>query len=101
LATNRNGSVLAQSHFIGRVEYSKIYDNGTLVRNMIPCYRRSDLKPGMYDTVNNVFYTNSGSGEFILGPVVEESSRQLEYNQVYTSYENPGKLRLPSAYQEV
>jgi len=52
-----------------------MWDGTTLVRNMIPCYRRSDLKPGMYDTVNNVFYTNSGSGEFILGPVVEESSR--------------------------
>ncbi|MGN0787572.1 MAG: hypothetical protein ACI4L6_00680 [Candidatus Onthoplasma sp.] len=44
--------------------YCKIWDNGTLVRNMIPCYRNSDNKVGMYDMVNNVFYTNAGTGEF-------------------------------------
>lgn len=31
-------------------------------------YRKSDNKPGMYDIVNNVFYTNQGSGEFTVGP---------------------------------
>lgn len=53
-----------------RIQNTKIYDNGTIVRNFIPCYRKSDMKPGMYDTVNGVFYTNAGSGEFILGPTV-------------------------------
>jgi len=47
----------------------KIYDNtNTLVRNMYPVYRISDNKPGMYDIVNGVFYTNQGTGEFIVGP---------------------------------
>lgn len=74
---------------IGAIHYMKITENGTVVREYIPCYRRADMKPGMYDTVNNVFYTNSGSGEFILGPVVEESSRQLEYNNIQTQNFTP------------
>ena len=45
----------------------KIYENGILVRNMIPCYRKSDNVAGLYDTLNNVFYTNSGTGDFIKG----------------------------------
>lgn len=45
--------------------------DGTEV-NLIPCYRISDHKPGMWDTVTQTFYTNSGSGEFILGPAVNK-----------------------------
>lgn len=36
-----------------------------LVREFIPALRVSDSKPGLYDTVNSVFYTNAGSGEFL------------------------------------
>lgn len=49
----------------------KIYDNDTLVRNFIPCYRNSDNEIGLYDTVNNVFYTNQGTGEFNYGKVID------------------------------
>lgn len=35
--------------------------------NLIPCYRKSDQKPGMYDLVSGEFYTNSGTGEFVVG----------------------------------
>lgn len=45
----------------------KFYDGDTLIRNYIPCYRKSDNEIGLYDTVNNVFYTNQGTGEFIAG----------------------------------
>lgn len=41
--------------------------DGTLYRDFIPCYRKSDNKPGMYDLVTNAFFTNAGTGEFILG----------------------------------
>ena len=34
----------------------KIWDNGTLVRYMIPCKQTAMNLPGMYDFVNNVFY---------------------------------------------
>lgn len=53
-----------------RLHYLKIYDNDTLVRDFVPCYRKADFKAGMYDLVNNVFYTNAGTGEFTLGGIV-------------------------------
>ena len=45
----------------------KMYDNNILIRDYIPCYRKSDNKPGLYDLVNDVFYTNQGTGEFSIG----------------------------------
>ena len=37
------------------------------VLNYVPCYRKSDNKPGMYDLVTNTFFTNAGTGEFTVG----------------------------------
>lgn len=48
----------------------KITDNNELKRNFIPCYRKSDNVVGLYDLVNNVFYTNAGTGSFTYGGVV-------------------------------
>lgn len=48
-----------------RLYYSWIKNGVTLVREFIPALRVSDSKPGLYDTVNDVFYTNAGSGEFL------------------------------------
>lgn len=51
----------------GRVSfYHHKKTDGTEI-NLIPCYRKSDSKPGMYDTVSKTFYTNSGTGEFLVG----------------------------------
>lgn len=54
----------------GRIYGLILIKNDMLVRNMIPARRDSDGELGMYDMVNNIFYTNSGTGEFIDGPVV-------------------------------
>jgi len=48
------------------IYWFQILDNGVLVRDFIPCVRKSDSKPGMYDTVSKTFYINAGSGEFIV-----------------------------------
>lgn len=53
-----------------RLYHLKLWENNIMVRNFIPCYRKSDEKPGMYDTVNGVFYTNVGTGEFNVGSEV-------------------------------
>ena len=47
-----------------RIYNFKMYNGNTLERNFIACIRKSDSKPGLYDTVNKVFYSNGGSGEF-------------------------------------
>lgn len=42
-----------------------------IARIFIPCYRKSDFKPGMYDTVTKQFFVNRGTGaDFIVGPNV-------------------------------
>lgn len=51
-----------------RVYSARLWRNGEESRSLIPCYRKSDNKPGLYDTVGGVFYTNAGTGEFIAGP---------------------------------
>ena len=68
------GENVNYSHsFIGKMYYCLIvsdflhtFDNPNLA--LYPVYRKSDSKPGMYDIVNNVFYTNQGTGEFTVGP---------------------------------
>ncbi len=62
---NNNGTNI--SHTSYKVHCCKIWDNGTLVRDFIPCYRKSDGKVGMYDLVTDELYYNNGSGEFLYG----------------------------------
>lgn len=62
---NRSGSVQCGGPF--QLERAKIYDDGTLVRDFIPCYRLSDNIIGLYDIVGNQFYTNQGTGTFLKG----------------------------------
>lgn len=47
----------------------QIYDDGTLVRNFIPC-RTPNREIGLWDDVNGVFYGNAGTGTFTAGPEV-------------------------------
>jgi len=51
----------------GKIYSVKIYKDGELIRRFIPAYRKSDNVIGMYDTVNDVFYTNAGTGTFTKG----------------------------------
>ena len=49
-----------------KIYASQIYNNGTLVRNFVPARNPSGAL-GLYDTVNDVFYTNAGTGAFTAG----------------------------------
>jgi len=42
----------------------KLWEWSTLVRDYVPCYRKSDSVIWVYDIVNDQFYTNAGSGTF-------------------------------------
>ena len=50
-----------------QMQWFKIYKNGTLVCDLVPCYRKSDNVVGMYDLVQRVFRTNIGTGSFTKG----------------------------------
>lgn len=49
----------------------QIYDNGTLVRDFVPCIS-SDNKVGLYDRIGGKFYSNVGSGTFTAGSLTGE-----------------------------
>lgn len=66
-ACDYNGtSYPAENAFVGKIYSCQMYDNGTLIRNFIPCVNTSG-EAGMWDSVNGVFYGNAGTGSFTAG----------------------------------
>lgn len=60
-----NGVISTFSNFAYMKLYScQIYDNDVLLRNFVPCQRKSDSVLGLFDIVEQVFYVNSGTGAF-------------------------------------
>ena len=49
---NTSGSSFSKL-FSSRLYYTKIYDDGSLARNLVPVIRKSDNKPGMLDLANH------------------------------------------------
>lgn len=65
-----NGSLGGTSvgeYMTGKFYSFKIYDNGTLARDFVPCVRDNDSKVGMYDIVGDSFYTSPNSFNFVAG----------------------------------
>lgn len=60
-----------------RVYSYKQTRNNVLILNFIPCYRKSDSTPGMYDTISKTFFTNAGTGTFLVGRDVTYSTVNL------------------------
>ena len=59
----------------------QIYDNGTLVRDFIPCQTTSgDI--GLWDDVNSVFYGNAGTGTFTAGSVIAIAADKSEITKL-------------------
>lgn len=58
-------TITAQSKV--RIYYLTLYLGNTAQREFYPCYRLSDSVAGLYDKANGVFYTNNGTGTFIVG----------------------------------
>lgn len=54
---------------VARIYSFKIYDAEELVRDFVPCYRKSDKIVGLYDLVNDIFYMNASTsgGNFAAG----------------------------------
>ena len=101
-ATNSNGNVDYKSSI--KLYKMTISDGTNMIRNFIPCYRNSDNVVGLYDIVNNVFYTNQGTGAFTYGNIIVEPSPDypLEINNLNgdVEYKVRGKNKLPFPYTE-
>lgn len=63
-ACNNTGSVARQCS--AKLYSMTIKIDGDTVRNLVPCYRKSDSVAGLYDLVEGEFLTNAGSGNFII-----------------------------------
>ena len=68
-ARNNNGTV--SNYCKSKMTKAMFWINNELIKNFIPCYRKSDNKPGLYDLVNNEFYTNQGTGNFEIGKDID------------------------------
>lgn len=67
-----NGENEDSEFFRGNLYSLKFWTNSsTLAYDFIPCYRKSDSVAGLFDVVNRVFYTNSGSDTFVVGSDVK------------------------------
>lgn len=67
-AQMESGSIRHLNQWTQQLFYCKIWTWTTLVREYIPCYRKSDNVIGLWDRVNKVFYTNNWSGSFTKWP---------------------------------
>ncbi len=76
----------------------KIYNGSTLIRDFVPCLDSSGVA-GLYDTVNNKFYRNSGSGVFSYGNLIldEADITEVEYIESSgTQYIDTGYIPAPN-----
>lgn len=64
------------------VYFCKIYDNGLLVRDFIPC-KNSSGKVGLFDLISQKIYSNAGAGEFTAGPEVPQPEPTLDPHTWY------------------
>lgn len=86
LANNNNGTVGGQCS--ATLYACQIYDNGTLVRDYIPCQTTAG-EIGLWDDVNSVFYGNDGTGAFTAGPVIAIAAAASEVTELeYISSSN-------------
>jgi len=78
-----------------RLYSASISESGAVKREFIPCYRKIDKKPGLYDAFNDVFYTNDGTGEFNVGAdiiILPANYQRVEYIESSgTQYIDTGK----------
>lgn len=67
LTCNNAGNFNSKYNTYARLYSCQIYDNGTLIRDYVPCTNPSG-EVGLYDLENEEFYGNAGSGAFTAGP---------------------------------
>lgn len=50
-----------ENYMVGNIYWAKIYENGTIVMDLIPVTKKSNLSIGFYDRVSEIFYPIPGA----------------------------------------
>ena len=85
-------------HAICKIYSCKLYDNGTLVRDLVPVLDNEGI-PCMYDRQNDRLYYNDGTGQFIAGPeyieleYVEATGTQYVYTGISPTADTEVKVK--------
>lgn len=81
---------------VTQLQASRIYYLDFIgIASFVPCYRKVDSKPGMYDLISGKFFVNQGTGEFIAGPdVIDRISPWLVARRRNLLQNQKTKLRL-------
>ena len=95
-------------NFEGKIFGCKIWNNDTLVRDLVPV-RRSDNVLGLLDKVNDKFYRNCGTGSFIAGPSldytelqwIEGTGTQFINTEIQRLLENDYKIESGITYSDI
>ena len=68
-SSNTQSFLIGKGRIFGLAKFKeiKMYDGDELVRDLVPYYKKDINKVGMLDKVQNVFYENQGTGEFLWG----------------------------------
>ena len=74
---NSNNQGNLGTGFEGKVKYLQFTEGDQIVHNFLPCTYLGE--PGMWDTVENKFYRNQGTGQFTLGNKI--TLKEYEYLQ--------------------
>ena len=71
--------------------YKKVDGVLTLMRDLVPCYRKANNEIGVYDLVTQKFYGNIGTGKFRCYPTPPRNYTKLDYlESTGTQYINTG-----------
>ena len=84
-----------------RMSVCKIYDGETIVRNLVPA-KNSSGTIGMYDLVEDKFYTNQGTGTFTAGAEqISGTGVSLAYNTTNKTNNKVTLNELPTGYNSI
>ena len=90
-----SSSQVAGNFMFGKVYKAKYYDlSNNKTADFVPCYRKFDSKPGMYDLITKQLFVNQGTGDdFLVGPdVIGDTSPWLMERRRLLMQDNPHML---------
>jgi hypothetical protein len=70
---NTGNAAIAENHSAFKLYSFKMTDNGILVRNFIPCKRKSDNIAGLYDLIGQQFYRSITGTDLTAGHEINSS----------------------------